>query len=189
MKREKDIIDFERINGIVGVKILGASDPLFLGVNHRVRIDQAQSHLLLYSLGVKTSQISSASQNGFEGLSTAVTAEVAWRSSEREARIVICWNFGFNWWVMEKAKNQCPEQGFSSSDAALLSRCFFLSCPWRRPLNWIYRHSKIIYLVETWFGEVNWIGWFKFDQILLWVGERRNLNSYRPDWRRFCAKK
>lgn len=41
---EKDIIDFERINGVVAMEILGASDPLLLGVNDRVRIDQAQRH-------------------------------------------------------------------------------------------------------------------------------------------------
>lgn len=44
MKNKEDIINVEGVNGIVSVRIFGASDSLLLSVNHGVRIDQTQSH-------------------------------------------------------------------------------------------------------------------------------------------------
>lgn len=61
--RKKDIIDFERINGVISVRIFGASDSFLLSVNHRVRVDQTQSHLLSpSSLRVSLSSLSSSSR-------------------------------------------------------------------------------------------------------------------------------
>jgi len=43
-KQKEDIINIERING---VRIIGTSDSLLLGVNHGVCIDQTQRHPFL----------------------------------------------------------------------------------------------------------------------------------------------